>query len=153
MCKLFIFTLVFLLTFSATAKASLKDFETDGCTYFVDGTPKNPSQWKECCTIHDMRYWFGGSLADQDVADLRLKSCVEKKSSAITAEAMYRAVRLGHYSPIKNKHAWSWGWITPRKRIPLNLEESELAISSLRKLPYDKDFIENFISINFPKSK
>lgn len=143
---LFIFSLA--LT-SHGAKAQLHEFVTDNCTMFIDGPPSSPNLWKDCCVIHDLRYWFGGSADDLDRADLRLKSCVEKKAGSVWAEIIYRGVRTGHYSPIKNKYRWNWGWINPRTKIPLSLEEAELTKSELRKLPYSRDFIESFISANF----
>ena len=146
-----IFILVPITLQSGEIKAQLHNFETDNCTMFIDGPPKAPELWKECCIIHDIRYWFGGSEKDLDLADVRLKSCVEKKAGSVWAEIIYRGVRTGHYSPIKNKYKWNWGWITPRSKSPLTSEEIELVKSELKKLPYSQDFIEAFIKENFPE--
>lgn len=152
-----IFLLCFLLvttTYSGTTTAHLNTFETDYCTMFVEGTKKDPELWKDCCVVHDLRYWFGGSEKDQDLADERLKSCVENRAGSFIANLMYRAVRMGHYSPVKFKYQWSWGWITPRQKTSLSSEEKELVISELKKvnLPKDmpKDTIDEFIKLNFP---
>ncbi len=134
-------------------KAQLHNFETDNCTMFIDGPPSSPNLWKECCVIHDLRYWFGGSNEDLNATDLRLKDCVEKKAGTNWANIIYRGVRAGHYSPIKNKYQWSWGWINKRPRSKLTIEESNLVRSELRKLSYSSDFIENFIKINLDSSK
>lgn len=148
--KLFLISIIFSLTVTSYgAKAQLHEFATDNCTMFIDGPPRSPELWKDCCIIHDLRYWFGGSETDLDRADLRLKTCVEKKAGNTWAELIYRGVRAGHYSPIKNKYQWNWGWITPRPKTPLTKIEEELAISELRKLTYPRDFIENFINENF----
>lgn len=150
---LFSFLLV-TTTYSETTTAHLNNFETDYCTMFVEGTKRDPELWKDCCVVHDLRYWFGGSEKDQDMADERLKSCVENRAGAFIANLMYRAVRLGHYSPVKFQYQWSWGWITPRKKTTLSIAEQELVISELKKvnLPpgLPKDLVEDFIKTNFP---
>lgn len=155
MMKLILFTfLLVTTTYSGTTTAHLNPFETDNCTMFVDGTKKDPQLWKDCCVIHDLRYWIGGSEQDQDLADDRLKLCVEKRAGSFIANLMYRAVRMGHYSPVKFKYQWNWGWINPREKKPFTIEEKELAISELKKtqLPKDmpKDLIDDFVRDNFP---
>lgn len=146
----FLYAITSLLTLTSYgAKAQLHNFETDNCTMFIDGPPGSPVLWKDCCVLHDLRYWFGGSQNDMNQADMRLKNCVEKKAGTFWAKLIYQGVRAGHYSPIKNKYQWSWGWITPREKKFLNQEEIDLVKSELRKLNYSRDFIEPFILENF----
>ena len=128
---------------------SLKAFFTDGCTMFIDGPPKKPNLWKHCCLEHDLRYWFGGDQIDMDNADLRLKECINDVAGTAWAELIYQGVRLGHYSPAKNKTHWSWGWTSKRAKIPLELSEKIYIIEEIRRLPFDKDFLETFIKRNF----
>lgn len=128
---------------------SLNHFETDGCTMFAEGTAKKPNLWKHCCVEHDMRYWFGGSLANRESADLRLRECVKDVSSLFWAELIYQGVKMGHTSPVKNKYHWSWGWSKERKNIELLPEESQYVIKELRRLPFDYEIIETFIQRNF----
>lgn len=149
--------LVLLTSFSSSVLAdeasafenSLKAFQTDGCTLFVDGTAKKPELWRHCCVEHDMRYWFGGSKKDMDQTDLRLRECVKDVAGPAWAELIYMGVRTGHYSPIKNKSKWSWGWTIQREKTPLTSIESDYAISEIRRLPFDPDMLEEFIQRNF----
>ncbi len=46
-------------------------FLTDGCTGWSDDVIH------ECCIVHDMEYWCGGSREDRRQADSRLHECVE----------------------------------------------------------------------------
>lgn len=133
----------------STLNNSLKSFETDGCTMFVDGTPSKPGLWKHCCVEHDMRYWFGGDQKDMDKTDLRLKACVKEVAGATWAELIYTGVRAGHNSPVKNKTHWSWGWTTERANAPLSSLESDYIIEEVRRLPYDSELLEKFIDRNF----
>lgn len=127
---------------------TLKTFETDGCTLFVDGTPKNPGLWRHCCLLHDMRYWFGGDKRNLDQADLVLKSCVNEVAGPSWAELIYLGVRTGHYSPIKNKTFWGWGWVTPRPSTLLSIDEITYIREEVRRLPYDSEILEIFIDQN-----
>lgn len=131
------------------ANSTLKPFYTDGCTLFLDGTNKNNKLWLHCCEEHDMRYWVGGSEADRDKTDLRLKTCVQEVAGETWAKLIYAGVRTGHFSPIKNKTHWSWGWNQKRKDSELNSSEINYVINELYRLPYDHVIIENFIQRNF----
>ncbi len=152
--KIFLVILnIYFASFSLHANdLELKTFESDGCTMFVDGPPTNPGLWRPCCVQHDLRYWFGGDQYDLDQTDLRLKSCVQKLAGKTWADIIYLGVRLGHYSPVKNKTFWSWGWMVERKNNKLSLPEIEYIKSELKRLPIDPIVIENFINTNFPDS-
>jgi hypothetical protein len=128
---------------------SLKTFETDGCTMFVDGTASRHNLWRHCCVEHDMRYWFGGDQKDMDKTDLRLKTCVKEVAGATWAELIYIGVRTGHKSPVKNKTHWGWGWTTLRANTPLDPSEDDYIIQEVRRLPFDSDLLEKFIDRNF----
>ena len=131
------------------ANSTLKPFFTDGCTLFLDGTSKRPDLWVHCCEEHDMRYWFGGSEADRDKTDLRLKACVQEVAGETWAALIYAGVRTGHLSPLKNKTHWSWGWKQERNYSELNPSEISYVIDELHRLPYDHQTIEKFIERNF----
>lgn len=148
---LFLTLLFSLISLSINAsELKLKPFETDGCTMFVDGTKSEPKLWRHCCVEHDLRYWFGGSTTDMDETDLRLRSCVEKAAGDYWAAVIYRGVRAGHYSPIKNKYFWSWAWSVKRENVKLTTDESTYVIAQLRNLNLDEVNIEDFIKTNFP---
>lgn len=128
------------------SKASLHKFVTDYCTYFPEGTPNKPNLWKDCCISHDLSYWVGGDKEDQDEADLRLKKCVTGKAGNFYGSLMYRGVRMGHYSPIKNKYRWSWGWqIKDRVFQSLTDEEKTLVKQIVRKSKIKPSLIDKFI--------
>ncbi len=133
----------------AEAANTLKTFETDGCTMFVDGPPQRPALWRHCCEEHDMRYWFGGSIPDMDKTDLRLKACVKEVAGTAWAEIIYAGVRVGHSSPVKNKMRWGWGWMKERPNIALSFFETLYVKAELYRLPYDYEIIEKFIERNF----
>ena len=88
----------------------LRGFQTDLCTMFPEGTVNRPGVWKDCCIYHDLKYWIGGTKKEQYEADVKLRECVRSKTNWFYAGLMYKGVRLGHYSPIKNKYQWGWGW-------------------------------------------
>lgn len=148
---LIIILLAFLNLFAEKAEAaySLKPFIADGCTMFVDGTPKQPELWRHCCDEHDMRYWIGGGQADMDKTDLRLKACVNEVAGPTWAQLIYVGVRSGHSSPVKSKTHWSWGWSQERDNTELNPAEVNYVIEELYRLPYDQEVIEQFIKRNF----
>ncbi len=130
---------------SIAATNTLKPFATDYCTMFLDGPTDRPALWKHCCLEHDVRYWFGGSQADMDVTDVRLKSCVQKVAGDNWADLIYLGVRAGHNSPIKNKYQWNWGWKTKRPMQPLTNEEKNYVISEIKKLNLKNFNIDEFL--------
>lgn len=145
-----------LLASTSLAKASeskLHTFETDGCTLFVDGTSSKPNLWKHCCISHDLRYWFGGTKEDMDTEDLRLKLCVEKAAGPRWAGLIYYGVRMGHYSPIKNKYQWAWGWSPKRSYQKSSQTEIDYLIAELKGMHVSEVEMASFIKINFPLSK
>jgi len=144
------YVLIFLILLTNHALSNeLKPFITDYCTMFVDGTPTNPNLWKHCCIEHDIHYWYGGSLKDQDITDLKLKSCVEAAAGTYWADIIYLGVRAGHYSPVKNVHKWSWGWEQQRKKIEISDKEKLYVIEEIRKLPLDTEQLNRYIKNNF----
>lgn len=141
---------LFFIAPSLKAELKLKSFETDGCTLFADGTFSRPGLWKHCCSEHDLRYWFGGSQADMDSSDLRLRTCVQKVAGENWATVIYSGVRAGHHSPIKNKYQWNWGWSRPREKKPLSPAEVDYIKSELKSIVIENVNIDDFIKINFP---
>ena len=99
--------------------------------------------------MHDMKYWYGGSLENREQADLDLYQCVKKVAHNSWATLIYRGVKLGHHSPIKNKYNWSWGWVTPRQNVPLTSAEKNIALYELRRLPYASEYIDQVINESF----
>lgn len=139
------FLLIFLLLSTNVFARDLKGFVTDGCTYFPEGTGSRPDLWAQCCHYHDMKYWIGGTHSEQDQADITLRECVREKASNFYAELMYRGVRLGHYSPIKSKYRWGWGWNKKGYYGDLHTRDLLHAKQLIKKTNLDKELIEKFI--------
>lgn len=131
---------------SVVQTQSLKNFVSDGCTMFPEGTSENPELWESCCLEHDLRYWFGGTKQDRDVADTQLRQCVQHMNKKATANLMYVGVKLGHLSPIKNKYAWGWGWQTPIKKRELTAAEKQIVLERLDDMGLADDFRNEFIA-------
>jgi len=110
----------------------LADFTSDGCSLFVDGTFDKPELWKECCLLHDMAYWRGGTEEERKLADLAFKACVEKKTGdAALANLMYEAVRAGGAPHFPTWYRWGYGWPIGRGYKALTPEEEKLADEKL----------------------
>lgn len=141
----YFFIIIILLLSSSSFARELKDFKTDACTYFPEGTGSRPNLWAECCHYHDMRYWIGGTQTEQDESDVLLRECVRKKASNFYAELMYRGVRMGHYSPIKSKFRWGWGWHKDGYFGELTNNDLNLAKDLLIKSRFNQKLVKNFI--------
>jgi len=140
--KLFLFLLP-LSVFSA----DLKDFSTDYCTLFPEGTFKKPRAWANCCLEHDLVYWAGGTQTMQDLSDIKLGECVTSKSSKFYGKLMYNGVRLGHYSPIKNKTKWGHGWGDDRGFQPLTSDEKLIIIEQVHKALINTEYKANYLNL------
>lgn len=132
--------------YSFSSQQGLKKFETDYCTGFSEGTIFRPNLWKSCCFDHDLRYWFGGSKGEENKADLVLKQCVAQKAGSFYSNIMYYAVRTGHYSPIKHRLKWGWGYASRDPYKKLTQEEKIHIWDELNKLDLDPQYLEKFNS-------
>jgi hypothetical protein len=99
-----------------------------------------------------LRYWFGGDQVNMDETDLKLKTCVGEAAGPLIAELMYKGIRLGHYSPVKNKTKWGWGWTPKRENLPLTNPEIKYITSQVMALPYDSQLLEKFIAESLKES-
>lgn len=125
---------------------TLQDFETDGCTMFIEGPASKPDLWAHCCFEHDLRYWFGGTSADKKYSDKKLKECVKEVAGSFWANLMYNGVRLGSLSPIKFKYVWGWAWTPKRGKTKLTMEELDYIIQRLFETDLDPQYREQFIA-------
>lgn len=126
--------------------SELKNFRTDYCTGFSEGTFKKPNLWKECCFEHDLRYWFGGTKVQQNFSDIQLKSCVSVKAGSFYSNLMYYAVRAGHYSPIKHKTHWGWGWKSVNEYyFGLNPDHKKMIRTEIKNLNLSDEYVQSFI--------
>ena len=116
----------------ANPTPELADFASDGCSMFIDGTFEKPELWKECCLLHDMAYWRGGTEEERKQADLAFKACVEKKTEdPLLANLMYEAVRAGGAPHFPTWYRWGYGWPVGRGYKALSEEEENLADQKL----------------------
>ena len=88
----------------------LKPFATDGCSMWIDGTPKHPYLWRHCCVAHDKAYWIGGAEHTRAEADKALQACVTESVGAAMGDYMHMGVIMGG-SPIWiTPYRWGYGW-------------------------------------------
>jgi hypothetical protein len=119
--------LIFLAAFTACAAAAasdLRDFSSDGCSLFPDGTIAERSKWCDCCFEHDIAYWQGGTEQERKAADEALRDCVrERTGDQKLAETMYLGVRAGGHPVFPTWYRWGYGWDYGRGYRPLTDDE------------------------------
>ena len=84
-------------------------FTSDGCSVVPDGIWGDDA-WRECCVLHDVHYWCGGSSADRIQADRQLQQCVAEKGYPIWGQIMYVGVRAGGHPLWPVPWRWGYGW-------------------------------------------
>lgn len=123
--------------FTPAKAADLKDFTSDGCSLFPDGTISDREKWCACCFKHDIAYWRGGTEAERRGADEELRSCVlERTGDKTLAETMYLGVRAGGHPVFPAWYRWAYGWSYGRGYQPLSAEDQELVRTKLAE--YEK---------------
>lgn len=88
----------------------IKPYTTDGCSTFPEGTRQHRDLWHQCCTVHDQKYWVGGSYDERLQADLELRSCVQSVGEPAIAELMLAGVRVGGSPWWPSTFRWGYGW-------------------------------------------
>lgn len=111
----------------ASAFASgLRDFTSDGCSLFPNGTIKDRTKWCDCCLQHDIAYWRGGTEAERKKADEALQDCViDRTKDTALAETMYLGVRAGGHPAFPAWYRWAYGWDYGRGYKPLTEDEQK----------------------------
>lgn len=143
---LFVFLFLMLIhSLEAKSNQTLREFRTDYCTLFPEGTQENPDLWAHCCFAHDLRYWFGGSMKNRDEADLHLRACVAEVARKEIADLIYDSVKAGHLSPIKHKFSWGWGWRPVITNRPLTRAEKKIVHERLWEMDLDPELRQKFI--------
>ena len=118
----------------ATA-TSLTPFSTDGCSIFPNRSLTGRTDWCDCCLLHDLAYWRGGTADERLTADQDLRACVAQKTqNQALAETMYLGVRTGGGPDIKSPFRWGYGW--PFGRGYQALTEDETASVNAYKEAY-----------------
>ena len=137
-----VFPIASLLFFSCetpneSGEPNLADFNSDGCSLFVDGTFKDRELWKGCCVEHDVAYWKGGTADERKAADLKFRECIRKTTGdEALALLMYEAVRAGGSPHFPTWYRWGYGW--PKGRGYKALTELEKTVAQ-RKLSEYRD--------------
>jgi hypothetical protein len=86
-------------------------FTSDGCSVWPD------DGWAACCVLHDVDYWCGGSAADRERADRRLRECVSHESATM-GSLMWLGVRVGGAPCVPAPWRWGYGWDYPAGYTP-----------------------------------
>ena len=119
---------------AAQPVATLQPFSTDGCSRFPDRAPSGHADWCQCCVVHDLAYWRGGTSEERLGADLALKACVRNASgSELLAEVMFAGVRAGGGPHLPTSYRWGYGWPAGRPYRQLTLGEEALAANFARE--------------------
>ena len=115
-----------ILFFNHTMADTLRDFSSDGCSQFPEGTLENSRLWCVCCVIHDKAYWQGGTRLQKEIADNALRECIlQKTASLLLADAMYYAVMIGGSAFFPTDYRWGYGWDYGRDYQPLKFDERQ----------------------------
>lgn len=108
--KVFIYLFLLLTFYSCAISKPIKNFTSDGCSCFPEGTKVNKKAWEHCCLVHDSLYWQGGSRYERKQADSALCDCVAKAGYPKIAKKMYIGVRLGGGAFVPAPWRWGFGW-------------------------------------------
>jgi hypothetical protein len=109
---------------SGTETSQLLPYTSDICSWSPDGSPRNPNLFHDCCVIHDVKYWIGGSAIQRKDADGALYQCVLNQSgSKVIADLYYYVVRMGGVPNSRLPWEWGYGWNTQRGYFELATEE------------------------------
>jgi hypothetical protein len=111
-----------------TTADTMQPFSTDGCSRFPDRSLIDKSDWRDCCVVHDLAYWRGGTSDERLDADRELKACVVKVTgNKALGELMFAGVRMGGGPYYYTSYRWGYGWPFERQYQKLTPEEEALA--------------------------
>lgn len=121
----FFLGLILALT-ACSSQVELQPFSSDGCSLFPDQSLILHADWCDCCVLHDVAYWQGGTAQQRRDADAALRDCVlAKTQDQALAQLMYNGVRMGGSPYFYNWYRWGYGWPYTRKYAPLSDAESQ----------------------------
>jgi len=134
--QLISFTLLicFALFSNIVSADTLKPFTSDGCSAFPDGTLAQNNLWLNCCTLHDLAYWQGGTYQQRAAADQALKQCVAKVGQPTIAALMLAGVRVGGTPYLPTTFRWGYGWPYPRLYGKLTKTEQQQVNNMIKRL-------------------
>lgn len=124
-----------LLSTAAGVETDIAEFATDGCSRFPDHSLISNDDWCDCCVVHDLAYWRGGTAEERLAADEALRVCVEQRTrNRSLADLMFAGVRAGGGPYFYTSYRWGYGWKYGRNYKPLTPAEQKLA--DVRKAEY-----------------
>ena len=111
---------------TALQTAAMQPFTTDGCSLFPDRA--GAVEWCDCCLVHDLVYWRGGTEAERLKADEDLRACVARASgSEVLAGTMFAGVRAGGSPSLNTPFRWGYGRATGKLYEALSADEKAQA--------------------------
>jgi len=121
--------LIFAVVHPACAsEGQLRPFSTDGCSVFPDRSLISKADWCQCCVVHDLAYWRGGTSQARLSADKALSACVLRVTgNKALADLMYAGVRTGGGPHFYTPYRWGYGWPFGRPYRELTPEEEAKA--------------------------
>ncbi len=137
MTRLALVPVLFAILFSASCASQQSNpvaFSTDGCSSSPDGTLTDPNRWKQACTIHDYRYWRGGTPQQRLDADRELRDNIVSTGDPLIAQIYMVVVRLGGSPWLPTSYRWGYAWDWPRGYGHLSAEEQD-ALNALQPGP------------------
>lgn len=112
----------------------LGEFATDGCSMYPDGEFMYSANWNHCCIGHDISYWYGGTRAEKNKADLELNKCVSKLTSGKHGRAMELGVAIGGSASWGFPWSWGYGWEKSDRYIPVSSNKSKMILSKSKNI-------------------
>ena len=110
---------------------TLRPFTTDGCSAVPD------IGMTECCTMHDVAYWVGGTKRDRILSDIELRSCIKSKSNSLLGNFFYWGVRIGGTPGLQTSFSWGYGWKHSKAYGPLTQEELDQVTNLMPENPLE----------------
>ena len=145
MLKIIFYLCFLMLIISCSSEEHINPFSSDGCSLFPNSSLISEEDWCECCFLHDVSYWRGGTEQERLAADLQLKQCVfQATNDQVLADIMFRGVRFGGSPYFYNWYRWGYGWSYERKYSSLSEDENKQAELQLAKY---------YASVHEPKCK
>ncbi|MBL7544810.1 MAG: hypothetical protein JNL11_13415 [Bdellovibrionaceae bacterium] len=102
-------------------KPVLRPFASDGCS-------QSPNEilgydFVDCCVLHDLAYWLGGTSQEKEQSDRALQMCIAEKANSVVARIYYEGVSVGGAARGPNTFRWGYGWDYRRSYSPITSEE------------------------------
>ena len=122
--------LTFLLLQTAMA-SELVDFKSDGCSMSPDANYLTDTSWLDCCIMHDVSYWMGGTDLERKETDERFGQCIDDKTDLPLATIAKYGVRVGGQPVFSTPFKWGFGWKKRNGYLALTTEEKKLVFKKL----------------------